>query len=45
MVPYDAELECKYSVIVYDGRTTELKQDSELLCVDKKMLFMKFCID
>jgi len=27
IVPYDAELECKYNVIVYDGNTSNLKDD------------------
>ncbi len=27
MVPYDAELECKQHVIVYDGNTRSLKED------------------
>ena len=26
VVPYDAELECKYSVVVYDGKTASLKE-------------------
>ena len=29
MVPYDAELECKQHVMVYDGNTESLKEDSK----------------
>ena len=31
IVPYDAELECKQHVIVYDGNTQTLKEDSKIL--------------
>ena len=29
-VPYDAELECKVHVIVYDGNTRSLREKSKL---------------
>ena len=36
MVPYDAELECKQNIVVYDSNTSELS-DVEGLCTHEQM--------
>lgn len=40
VVPYDAELECKQYVVVYDGRTQSLKEDSPAIACAKQMWTM-----
>ncbi|CAH1801705.1 unnamed protein product [Owenia fusiformis] len=37
VVPYDAELECKQHVIVYDGNTRSLKEESDAISCSKIM--------
>ena len=30
-LPYDAELECKQHIVVYDGRTEDTKEESKIV--------------
>ena len=40
IVPYDAELECKVHVIVYDGNTRSLREKSNLFIISIQYVIM-----
>jgi len=40
-VPYDAELECKVHVIVYDGNTRSLREKSKKMHMIKLLFYMR----
>jgi serine/threonine/tyrosine-interacting-like protein 1 len=41
LIPYEAELDCRNTIVVYDGHTTSLKENSKAFRQDQLNFFLK----